>query len=125
MQVGFVKVGCGASMGLPCILVSACATFCFFALPFILGMMALQDVMPRRMQVVADFDWPKEGPRREFVRAQLHTDDGIVKATLYPSQGSGVLTSTVWAHGLVEIPEHSTVKRGDSVTWLDFFELLS
>lgn len=123
--VAFGKVGHSAFIGLPGNPVSAFATFCLFARPFILRMMGIQDVMPRRMQVLADFDWPKEGPRREFVRAQLHTDRNVVKATLYPSQGSGVLTSTVWAHGLVEIPEHSTVKRGESVTWLDFFELLS
>lgn len=123
--VAFGKVANSAFLGLPGNPVSAFATFCLFARPFILRMMGIEDVMPRRMRVLADFDWPKEGPRREFVRAQLHTDEGVVKATLYPSQGSGVLTSTVWAHGLVEIPEHSTVKRGDSVTWLDFFELLS
>jgi molybdopterin molybdotransferase len=123
--VAFGKVANSAFLGLPGNPVSAFATFCLFARPFILRMMGLQDVMPRRMQVTADFDWPKEGPRREFVRAQLHADDGVMKATLYPTQGSGVLTSTVWAHGLVEIPERSTVRRGDSVTWLDFFELLS
>ncbi|WP_197722041.1 gephyrin-like molybdotransferase Glp [Sulfuriflexus mobilis] len=123
--VAFGKVANSAFLGLPGNPVSAFATFCLFARPFILRMMGIEDVMPRRMQVMADFDWPKEGPRREFVRAQLHTDEGVVKATLYPSQSSGVLTSTVWAHGLVEIPEHATVKRGDSITWLDFFELLS
>lgn len=123
--VAFGKVGNSAFIGLPGNPVSAFATFCLFARPFILRMMGLQNVMPRRMQVIADFDWPKEGPRREFVRAQVNTVNGIVKASLYPSQGSGVLTSTVWAHGLVEIPEHSTIKRGDSVIWLDFFELLS
>jgi molybdopterin molybdotransferase len=123
--VAFGKVANSAFLGLPGNPVSAFATFCLFARPFILRMMGVRDVMPRRMQVTGGFDWPKEAPRREFVRAQLHVDDGVMKATLYPSQGSGVLTSTVWAHGLVEIPEHSTVRQGDSVTWLDFFELLS
>lgn len=123
--VAFGKVGDSAFIGLPGNPVSAFATFCLFARPFILRMMGVNDVMPRRMQVVADFDWPREGPRREFVRAQLNVENGVVKASLYPAQGSGVLTSTVWAHGLIEIPEHSTVKKGDSVTWLDFFELLS
>jgi molybdopterin molybdotransferase len=123
--VAFGQVANSAFLGLPGNPVSAFATFCLFARPFILRMMGSQDVMPRRMRVMADFDWPKEGPRREFVRAQLHIDNGNMKTTLYPSQGSGVLTSTVWAHGFVEIPEHSTVKKGDSVTWLDFFELLS
>ncbi|MDT8405223.1 gephyrin-like molybdotransferase Glp [Sulfuriflexus sp.] len=123
--VAFGQLGESAFIGLPGNPVSAFATFCLFARPFILRMMGVQEVMPRRLPVTADFDWPKEGPRREFVRAQLRAEDGLMKATLYPAQGSGVLTSTVWADGFVEIPEHTTVKQGDSVTWLDFLELLS
>lgn len=124
--VAFGQLGDAAFLGLPGNPVSVFATFCLFARPFILRLQGINDVLPRRMQVTADFDWPHAGPRREFVRARVQTNDqGVTLATLYPSQGSGVLTSTVWANGLVEIAEHVTVKKGDSVTWLDFSELLS
>jgi len=49
----------------------------------------------------ADFDWPRPDRRREFLRVQLNRDGGL---DLYPNQSSGVLTSAVWADGLVDNP---------------------
>jgi molybdopterin molybdotransferase len=43
---------------------------------------------------------------------------------IYPKQGSDVLTSTVWADGLVEIREGETVEKGDLVPYYSFAELL-
>jgi molybdopterin molybdotransferase len=63
--------------------------------------------------------------RREFVRARVNIDaQGQVRASLFPKQGSDVLSSTVWASGLIEIPEHATVSKGDLVAYLDFEQLL-
>ena len=72
------------------------------------------------MPVTAAFDWPKPDSRREFLRARLLTDDGTTMVEIYPNQDSGVLTSTVWADGFVEIPEGHTVKSGDTVDYLPF-----
>ncbi|MDP2154516.1 MAG: hypothetical protein Q8J61_00835 [Sulfuricella sp.] len=44
---------------------------------------------------------------------------------LYPHQGSGVLTSTVWADGLVEVPEGTPIHRGETVKFLPFSGLLN
>ena len=45
-------------------------------------------------------------------------------ASIFPRQGSDVLTSTAWADGLVEIPEGATVAPGDTVRYAAFSELL-
>ena len=39
-------------------------------------------------------------------------------ATLYPHQVSGVLSSTCWADGLVEVPVDSVIEKGDKVNYL-------
>jgi len=113
-------------IGLPGNPVSVFVTFCLFARPVIRTMQGCTDVLPRKMKVMSGFDWPRKGPRREFVRAQLQLDEsGQQQAITFSSQSSGVLTSTVWAHGLVEIPEHTTVEKGEMLNWLDFSELVS
>jgi molybdopterin molybdotransferase len=76
---------------------------------------------PIALPVRADFDWPKADSRREFLRAQLlRNDDDETRVRIYPNQDSGVLTSTVWADGFVEIAENTTVRAGDIVNYLPF-----
>jgi molybdopterin molybdotransferase len=43
---------------------------------------------------------------------------------LFPNQSSGVLTSTVWGDGLVDNPPKQVIRRGDTVRFLAFSELL-
>jgi molybdopterin molybdotransferase len=43
---------------------------------------------------------------------------------LFPNQSSGVLTSTVWADGLVDVPALQPIARGDSVRFLPLNALL-
>jgi len=124
--VAFGEVNNTSFIGLPGNPVSVFVTFCLFARAVIRKMQGCHDVLPRKMQIIAGFDWPRKGPRREFVRGQLITgDNGQQQAQIYSSQSSGVLTSTSWAHGIIEIPENTTVKKGDTLNWLDFSELLS
>ncbi len=42
---------------------------------------------------------------------------------LFANQGSGVLTSTVWADGLVDNPPGNVIRRGDAVRFLSLAEL--
>jgi len=124
--VAFGEVSKTPFIGLPGNPVSVFVTFCLFARGVIRTMQGCEDVLPRKTQVVAGFDWPRKGPRREFVRGRLVTDgNGQQQAIIYSSQSSGVLTSTTWAQGLIEIPENTTVKKGERLNWLDFSELLS
>jgi molybdopterin molybdotransferase len=69
----------------------------------------------------SDFDWPKPDRRREFLRARFNAQGGL---DLFANQGSGVLTSTVWADGLIDNPCQQAIVRGDLVRFLPFSEWL-
>lgn len=70
----------------------------------------------------ADFDWPRPDRRREFLRVRVNAEGGL---ELYPNQSSGVLTSTAWADGLVDVPPATPVRRGDVVRYLPLQGLLA
>ncbi|TCV86736.1 molybdopterin molybdotransferase MoeA [Sulfurirhabdus autotrophica] len=123
--LAYGNVNKASFIGLPGNPVSALVTFCLFVRPFILSCQGVKNVMPRSCMVRADFEWPKPDRRREFLRAQLsQAEDGETTATIYPHQGSGVLTSTVWADGVLDIPSGKTVARGDRVKFISFSEML-
>ncbi|MDH5648690.1 MAG: molybdopterin molybdotransferase MoeA [Gammaproteobacteria bacterium] len=113
-------------IGLPGNPVSVFVTFCLFARPYLLKTQGRTDIMPARLKISAAFDWNKSGPRREFLRARLMpTVNGEpARVDVFRKQGSGVLTSTSWANGLVELPEHHTITKGEDVTFIPFNELL-
>jgi len=115
-----------AFMGLPGNPVSVFATFCLFVCPVIQIMQGRGWHKPISMPLIADFDWPKADSRREFLRARLtRDDDGQTRVQVYPNQDSGVLTSTVWADGFVEIAENQTVAAGQVVNYLPFAQFFS
>ena len=62
-----------------------------------------------RVQLPAHFDWPRPDKRREFLRARRNAAGGL---ELFPNQSSGVLTSTVWADGLVDMPAGPAIAHG-------------
>ncbi|MEJ7808205.1 MAG: hypothetical protein WKG03_20060, partial [Telluria sp.] len=59
--------------------------------------------------------------RNEFLRARINDAGGL---ELFPNQGSGVLTSTVWGDGLVDNPPGQTIAAGQLVRFIPFSELL-
>ena len=123
--LAFGSVGQAAFIGLPGNPVSVFVTFCLFARPFILRMQGALNVVPTSYWVEADFDWGRPDKRREFLRARLNRDGtGKTSVTLFPNQGSGVLTSTVWGDGLVEVPADTTIARGQLVKFIPFSELV-
>jgi molybdopterin molybdotransferase len=63
----------------------------------------------------ADFDWLRPDRRREFLRVQLNAEGGL---SLFANQSSGVLTSAVWADGLVDNPGSQAIARGATVRFL-------
>jgi molybdopterin molybdotransferase len=83
------------------------------------------DVLPKSLSMTAAFEWPKPGKRQEYLRARVIVDEeGQSAVEIFSHQGSGVLTSTSWAEGLVMIPVGATVKKGDKVSYTPFTELL-
>lgn len=112
-------------IGLPGNPVSAFATYCLFVAPYIRKCQGNAALKSTVIPVIADFEHPKPGKRREFLRAKIELDqDSRLLATLFPHQGSGVLTSTSWAEGFVVADANQTISKGDVVDYLSFKELL-
>ena len=109
-------------IGLPGNPVSSFLTFLILVRPVLLRLQGATALVPRRLRQRADFDWPRPDRRREFLRVRLNDAGGL---DLFPNQSSGVLTSTVWGDGLIDNPSSQAIKRGDTVRFLPFAELLA
>ena len=108
-------------LGLPGNPVSSFITFLLFVRPFLLRLQGVSGtVEPRAMPLRADFDWTKPDRRNEFLRARINDAGGL---DLFPNQGSGVLTSTVWADGLIDNPPGQAIAKGDIVRFIPFAAL--
>ena len=120
--LAFGQVGATFFLGCPGNPVSLFVTFCLFARPLVLRLQGVAgDLAPRSFSVRAGFDWLRPDRRREFHRARLATGpNGEPEAIVYPSRSAGVLSSVVWADGLVEIPEGQAVRRGEPVIFIPF-----
>jgi molybdopterin molybdotransferase len=117
------RIGASHFIGLPGNPVSSLVTFLLLVRPVLaqlqgqLGVAnAIQSIAAR-----ADFHWPKADKRREFLRAKRNASGGV---EVYPNQSSGVLTSAVWADGLIDNPAGQTIAQGDTVRFIPFAELL-
>ncbi len=123
--LAYGRIGEADFLGLPGNPVSTLVTFCLFVRPFLLKRQGAAEVLPKPYPVRAAFEWRKAGRRREYARARLFREDGEApKAEIFPKQGSDVLTSTVWAEGVVEIPEGTKVEPGDTILYYPFADLL-
>ncbi|AOY01266.1 gephyrin-like molybdotransferase Glp [Jeongeupia sp. USM3] len=122
IPAGEVRAGSGGEtgsdpgadfIGLPGNPVSSYITFLLFVRPFLAARVG-GEAPVQAVRVPAGFAIGRAGNRREYLRARLENG----RAVLYPNQGSGVLTSVVWADGLVVIPEGATVADGDAVDFV-------
>jgi molybdopterin molybdotransferase len=118
--LAFGRVGRASFIGLPGNPVSSFVTFLIFVRPFLLKTQGMNRYLPRSIAARADFDWPAPDSRREFLRVKWNDEGGL---SLYASQDSAVMTSTVWADGLVDNPPRQTIRRGDTVKLLAYSEL--
>ena len=109
-------------IGLPGNPVSSFVTFLLLVRPFLLKLQGATQLAPQAVQLPAHFDWPRADKRREFLRARRDAQGGL---ELFPNQSSGVLTSTVWADGLIDLPGGQTIARGQAVRFLPLAELLA
>ena len=109
-------------VGLPGNPVSAFVTWLLAVSSVLRTLQGMPAGLPPALPLRADFDWPKPDRRREFLRVRLNGDGGL---DLFPNQSSGVLTSTVWADGLVDIAPGRAVVRGDVLPFLPLAGLVS
>jgi molybdopterin molybdotransferase len=108
-------------VGLPGNPVSSFVTFLLCVSPLLRALQGADASPPAGLPMRADFDWPKADKRREFLRVRLNAEGGL---SLFPNQSSAVLTSVVWADGLVDNPPGHAFGRGDTVRYLPLPELL-
>ncbi|MCG6897470.1 MAG: molybdopterin molybdotransferase MoeA [Thiocapsa sp.] len=125
--LAFGRIGATPFIGTPGNPVSLFVTFCLFGIPAILRRQGVGgDLRPVTVKARAGFDWPRPDRRRELHRARIQTaPDGVPEILVFPSRSSAVLSSVVWANGLVEIRERQVIQRGDLVDFIPFEGLLS
>jgi molybdopterin molybdotransferase len=116
------RVGAAHFMGLPGNPVSSFITFLLLVRPFLLKLQGASRLEPAAIQLPAHFDWQRPDRRREFLRARRNAQGGV---ELFANQSSGVLTSTVWADGLVDNAGAQAIARGDLVRFLPLAELMA
>ena len=109
-------------VGLPGNPVSSFITFLLMVRPVLLRLQGAIRLQPRPVSQRADFDWPRPDKRREFLRVRRNEAGGL---DLFPNQSSGVLTSAVWADGVVDNPAGRVIRAGDVVDYLSFTEWLA
>lgn len=111
------RIGDTHIAGLPGNPVSSFMTFLLLVRPFLLALQGASRTVPQAVSMRADFDWPRADKRREFLRVRTTPEGGLA---LFPNQGSGVLTSTVWGDGVVDNPGGQAIARGDTVRFVPF-----
>jgi molybdopterin molybdotransferase len=108
-------------IGLPGNPVSSFVTFLLTVAPLLRALQGADAAACAAVPLRADFDWPKADRRREFLRVRRNAEGGL---ELFANQSSAVLTSTVWADGLVDNPPGQRIVRGDTVRYLPMAELI-
>lgn len=109
-------------MGLPGNPVSSFMTFLLLVRPVLHRLQARPYRPWASLRMPAHFQWDKPDRRREFLRVRRNAQGGL---DLFPNQSSAVLTSVVWADGVMDLPAGQMVHHGDLVDFLPFSELLS
>jgi molybdopterin molybdotransferase len=109
------RVGEAHFIGLPGNPVSSFVTFLLLVRPFLLKLQGATETAPESVAIRADFTWARADKRREFLRTRRNAAGGL---DLFDNQSSGVLTSAVWADGLVDNPPGQTINPGDVVQFI-------
>ncbi|MFZ6658737.1 gephyrin-like molybdotransferase Glp [Undibacterium sp. TJN19] len=120
--LAFGEVGQAFFIGLPGNPVASFVTFLLFVRPFLLKMQGVCNVQPQTYSLRADFDWLKPDRRNEFLRVRMNSEGGL---ELFHNQSSGVLTSTVWGDGLIDVAPGQIIRAGDAVRFLPFSGLMA
>jgi molybdopterin molybdotransferase len=106
-------------MGLPGNPVSSFVTYQLLVKPFLCALQGGQKIHTAPYLLEAHFDLPQPDKRREFLRVKRNAQGGL---DLFPNQSSGVLTSAVWADGVVDNPALQPIEHGKLVHFYPFSE---
>ena len=112
-------------LGLPGNPVSSMVAFEQFGRPAIMKMMGKTNFAKPTVNAILEEPVTNKSGRRLYLRAVMSKRDGRYYASLTGPQGSGILTSMMYANGLAIIPEDTqSVKKGNlvKVQMLDWME---
>ena len=109
-------------VGLPGNPVSSFVTFVLAVRAVLNVLQGAEASLPKGLPMTAGFDWTKPDKRREFLRVRVGADGAL---ELFANQSSGVLTSVVWADGLVDNPPGQAIRAGDRVRYLPLSTLIA
>jgi molybdopterin molybdotransferase len=113
-------------IGLPGNPVAAALTFAILARPLILRLAGAAIAPPLTFPVQAGFAYRKKAGRREYLRATLAREGGVIIAHKYPKDGAGILSSIVQSDGFVILDESlSELVPGGIVEFLPFSEVFA
>ncbi len=107
-------------IGLPGNPVSAFASFNLFALPFLYKLQGWLEPTPPLARLPITLNKALNPKREEFMRVKREEKSGKLTLTPFKKQGSGVLSSVVFATGFARIPNNQVTENGDLVTYIDF-----
>ena len=80
--------------------------------------------LPKSFLVKTDFTMRKKNMRLEWLRVKLNKNKLIVSK--YPKQGSGMISSMVFADGILEVPENiKIINKGDYFNFYSFESLFN
>ncbi len=103
--------------GLPGNPVAALVCTLIFARPALALLAGAGWSVPQGFDVPAAFTKSKKPGRREYLRARIREG----RAEVFPSEGSGRVSSLSWAEGLVELPDGAAqIAPGDPVRYVPF-----
>ena len=110
-------------VGLPGNPVSSFVTFALLVRPMLMQLQGKRGDLSTIDSIAlrADSMPAKADKRREFIRVKRNSAGGV---EAFPNQNSSVLTSCVWADGLVDIPAGQVFAKGDTVRFIPFSSLM-
>ena len=104
--------------GLPGNPVAALICLLIFARPALSLLAGCGWINPQGYLVPSGFDKQKKIGRREYLRARLSQDG---KAEIFPSEGSGRISSLSWSTGLLELMDNEhKILKGDMVKYIPY-----
>ncbi len=103
--------------GLPGNPVSTFVTFVVIATPYLRALHGEREVGHQFLPGIARFEF-RAGGRREYLRVRTAVSEAGMELEMYPEQGSGVMSSVVWANALAEVEADQSIQPGDKVRYL-------
>ncbi len=120
--LAYGRVGVVPFFGLPGNPVSTFVTFHVIARAYLLAQQGHREVDPKVVYGRAGFEFGG-GNREEYLRVKIRDEDGESVLERFGNQGSGVMTSVVWADALARVRAGQQVTPGDRLMILPIWSL--